>query len=134
MRTRRVIAIVLAFVALPLVLFGLIDPLEGGISLLVAILLGLVVWVLARVPIPKLLWISLIATVALGVLTLGMAVLTIEEATGTGTATNPVLPVVALVWLWRIGVLVVLSGAVVYIVRMFRSLHRPLSTTEAPAP
>ena len=133
MRTRRVIAIVLAFVALPLVLFGLIDPLEGGISLLVAILLGVAIWALARVPVPRLLWISLIATVALGVLTLGMAALSIEEATGTGTATNPILPVVALLWLWRIGVLVVLAGAVVYIVRIFRSLHRPVGTIEEAA-
>jgi hypothetical protein len=133
MRTRRVIAIVLAFVALPLVLFGLIDPLEGGISLLVAIVLGIVIWALARVPIPKLLWISLIATVALGALTLGLAILNLEEATGTGTATNPVLPVVAFVWLWRIGVLVVLAGAVLYIVRMFQSLRRPLSTAEEGA-
>lgn len=66
MRTRRILAIVLAFVTLPFLLFGLIDALEGGISLLVAIVLGVIIWAVARVPVPKLLWISLIATMALG--------------------------------------------------------------------
>lgn len=125
MRTRRIIAIVLAFITLPLLVFGLIDPLEGGIALLAAIALGVVVWALARVPLPRLLWISLIVTVALGALTLGLAMLNIEEATGDGTATNPVLPVIALLWAWRVGVLVVLAGAVLYIVRLFQSLRAP---------
>ncbi|WP_127476562.1 hypothetical protein [Microbacterium sulfonylureivorans] len=129
MRTRRVIAIVVAFLTLPFLLFGLIDPLEGGLSLLVAVGLGVAVWAVARVPVPRLLWISLIATVALGGLTLALAMITLEEATGTGTATNPILPVVGLVWLWRIGVLVVLAGALVYIVRLFRSLREPLSAS-----
>jgi hypothetical protein len=122
MRIRRIIAIVLAVLALPFVVFGLIDPLEGGIALLGAIVLGTIVWALSRVPLPRLLWISLIATVAIGAVTLGVAMLSLEEATGPGPATNPVLPVVALVWLWRVGVLVVLAGAVLYLVRLFRSL------------
>lgn len=122
MRTRRIVAIVVAFIALPFLVFGLIDPLEGGIALLGAIVLGFVVWALARVPLPKLLWIALIATVAIGALTLGIAMLSVEEATGTGTATNPILPVVVLVWVWRAGVLAVLAGAIVYLVRLFRSL------------
>ncbi|WP_448002187.1 hypothetical protein [Agromyces bauzanensis] len=123
MRTRRIIAIIVAIAALPLLVFGLIDPLEGGIALLAAIVLGVVVWALARVPLPKLLWISLIATVALGALTLGLAMLGVEEATGDGTATNPIFPLIWLLWLWRAGVLVVLAGAVLYIVRLFQSLR-----------
>jgi hypothetical protein len=125
MRTRRIIAIVLAVVTVPLLVFGLIDPLEGGIALLVAIALGAVVWALARVPLPKLLWISLIATVAIGALTLGLAIFNLEEPNGTGTAANPMLPLAALNWVWRAGVLVVLAGTVLYIVRLFRSLREP---------
>ena len=134
MRTRRILAILLAVITLPFLVFGLIDPLEGGISLLVAIVLGLVTWAVARVPVPKLLWISLIATVVVGALTLGMAMLTLEEAAGAGAATNPILPVVAFVWLWRVGVLVVLVGAVVYLVRLFRSLREPLSPADEVIP
>jgi len=133
-RTRRILAIVLAIITLPFLLLGLIDPLEGGISLLVAVVLGVVVWAVARVPMPKLLWISLIATVVVGAVTLGMAMLTLEEATGAATATNPILPVVGFVWLWRVGVLVVLVGAVVYVVRLFRSLREPLSPAEEVIP
>lgn len=125
MRTRRIVAIVLAFLALPLLVFGLIDPLEGGIALLIAIGVGVVVWALARVPLPKLLWIPLIATVALGAITLGIGILALPETAGPDTATNPALPVIVLVWLWRIGVLVVLAGAILYIVRLFRSLTEP---------
>ena len=134
MRTRRILAILLAVITLPFLVFGLIDPLEGGISLVVAIVLGLVTWAVARVPVPKLLWISLIATVVVGALTLGMAMLTLEEAAGAGAATNPILPVVAFVWLWRVGVLVVLVGAVVYLVRLFRSLREPLSPADEVIP
>lgn len=128
MRTRRIIAIVLAFIALPLLVFGLIDPLEGGIVLLAAIVLGVVVWALARVPLPKLLWISLIVTVALGALTLGLAIFSVGQPTGDDTAPNPIFSVVGLLWLWRAGVLVVLAGAIVYLVRLFRSLREPAVT------
>jgi hypothetical protein len=135
MRTRRIIAIVLAVLTIPLLVFGLIDPLEGGIALLIAIALGAVVWALARVPLPKLLWISLIATVAVGALTLGLAILNLEEPNGTGTAANPMLPLAALNWVWRAGVLVVLAGAVLYVVRLFRSLKEttPPASLRRPA-
>ena len=123
MRTRRIIAIVLAFIALPLLVFGLIDPLEGGIALLAAVALGVVVWALARVRLPELLWISLIVTVAIGALTLGLAMLGADEGAGDGTATNPIFPLIGLLWLWRVGVLVVLAGAVLYLVRLFQSLR-----------
>jgi hypothetical protein len=131
MRTRRIVAIVLAFVAVPVLVFGLIDPLEGGIALLIATAIGVVVWTLARVPLPMLLWMSLIATAAIGALALGIAILTLDEATGPGPATGPVVLVVALVWVWRVGMLLVLMGAVLYIVRLFRSLRQPEVTTPA---
>jgi hypothetical protein len=135
MRTRRIIAIVLAVLTIPLLVFGLIDPLEGGIALLIAVALGAVVWALSRVPLPKLLWISLIATVAVGALTLGLAILNLEEPNGTGTAANPMLPLAALNWVWRAGVLVVLAGAVLYVVQLFRSLKEttPPASLSRPA-
>lgn len=129
MRTRRIIAIVLAFLTLPFLVFGLLDPLEGGIALLAAVALGAVVWALARVPLPKLLWISLIVTVALGAITLGVAMLDLEQSVGPGSPGNPVLPLVALLWTWRLGVLVVLAGAILYLVRLFQSLRRPSAVT-----
>ncbi|MGN6273157.1 MAG: hypothetical protein ACTHMQ_08710 [Protaetiibacter sp.] len=125
MRTRRIIAVALAVLALPLLVLGLIDPLEGGVALLVAIAIGVVVWALSRVRLPALLWISLLATVAIGALTIGLAVVESPPGTMGGTARNPVFPLIALVWVWRAGVLVVAAGAVLYIVRLFRALQTP---------
>lgn len=133
MRARRIIAIVVAVAALPLVVLGLIDPLEGGIALLGAIVLGVVVWALARVPLPKLLWISLLVTVAIGALTLGLAIVGAGEGAGEGTAANPIFPLIGLLWLWRLGVLVVLAGAILYLVRLFQSLRAAEREPERPA-
>lgn len=129
MRTRRIVAIVLAFIALPLLVLGLIDPLEGGIALLAGITLGVAVWALSRVPLPKLLWISLIATVALGAITLGLAIVFAPQESGPGAAGNPIAGgVIGLLWLWRAGVVVILAGAIVYLVRLFTSLREPART------
>ncbi|MBU3994678.1 MAG: hypothetical protein KKF42_02705 [Actinobacteria bacterium] len=54
MVARRWIAVVLAILAVPLLVLGLIDPLEGGIALLAVVVLGIIVWLLSRVRPPKL--------------------------------------------------------------------------------
>jgi hypothetical protein len=130
MRTRRIIAIVLAIIALPVLVVGLIDPLEGGLALLAGIALGVAVWALSRVPLPKLLWISLIATVALGALTLGLALVLAPQESGPGAGGNPIAGgLIVLLWAWRAGVVVVLAGAILYVVRLFRSLREPATVT-----
>lgn len=135
MRTRRIVAIVLAFVALPILVFGLIDPLEGGLALLVGVALGVAVWALSRVALPRLLWISLIATVALGAITLGLALVLSPQESGPGAGGNPIAGgLIGLLWLWRAGVVVVLAGAIVYLVRLFKSLREPDRTPEGTAP
>lgn len=135
MRTRRIVAIVLAFVALPILVFGLIDPLEGGLALLAGVALGVAVWALSRVPLPRLLWISLIATVALGAITLGLALVLSPQESGPGAGGNPIAGgLIGLLWLWRAGVMVVLAGAIVYLVRLFKSLREPDRTPEGTAP
>lgn len=129
MRTRRIVAIVLAFIALPLLALGLIDPLEGGIALLAAIVIGVVIWAFARVRLPALLWVSLILTVAVGALTIGLAILENPPAGSEGgEAITPPIPLVSMLWVWRAGVLVVAAGAILYIVRLFQSLRN------SPAP
>lgn len=135
MRTRRIVAIVLAFVALPILVFGLIDPLEGGLALLAGVALAVAVWALSRVPLPRLLWISLIATVALGAITLGLALVLSPQESGPGAGGNPIAGgLIGLLWLWRAGVVVVLAGAIVYLVRLFKSLREPDRTPEGTAP
>ncbi len=133
MRARSIIAIVVAVAALPLVVLGLIDPLEGGIALLGAIALGLITLLLSRVPVPALAWIAAAATVAIGAITVAIAIAGMpnDPQPAADTMTSPLRGLLlALNWVWRVGVLVTLAGAVLYLVRLFQGL-RP---TAAAAP
>ncbi|NYE19625.1 hypothetical protein [Microbacterium immunditiarum] len=127
MRTRRIVAIVVVIAAVPLVILGLIDPLEGGLALLGAIVLVFVAWLLSRVPVPRLAWIAAAATVLVGAVTIAIAIAVFSPGspptTGTVAAPGGGL-LVPLNWVWRVGVLVTLAGAVLYIVRLFQSLRR----------
>ena len=130
MKARRVIGLVLAIFALPLIFLGLIDPLEGGIAFIVGALLGLGAWLVSRVTVPRFTWISLSVSVGLGALTLLAAVFlrdpaSVDSATGEATATNPFATVpiaVILLWVYRLSVLVTLAGGIYYVVRIARAI------------
>lgn len=128
MRARQVIGLALVIAALPLVFIGLIDPLEGGIALAAGLLLGLVAWLVSRVPVPRFTWISLAATLAFGALTLVLALTLPPVEMGPDTVGNPVVGrwyLAAMNWVWRIGVLVTFAGGIWYVVRIVQSLGRP---------
>jgi hypothetical protein len=55
-RSRLVVSLILGIIALPVIFVGLIDPLEGGLALLVAVGLGVAVRLLSGVPLPRLAW------------------------------------------------------------------------------
>ena len=120
---RHVIGLVLAVLTVPLVVIGLIDPLEGGVAMLVAGALVLVTWLVSRIPVPRLEWIAWTATTTLAVITVGIAsVLWNQGITQTqGLAW----------WMWgligvyTIGVLATLAGSIQYIVRHVRALRHP---------
>lgn len=130
MKGRRISGLVFAVVALPLLFVGLLDPLEGGIALIVGALLGCGAWFVSRVPVPKFTWISLAVSVSIGALTLLAAVflrdpVVIDSATGEATATNPFATVpiaIVLLWLYRLSVLVTLAGGILYVVRIARAI------------
>ena len=126
MGARRWIAVVLAILAVPLLVLGLIDPLEGGIALLAVVVLGIIVWLLSRVRPPKLAWIALLATVAIGAITLGIAIAMIPpggtpEGAAEVTVANPFRWLFALNWVYRLGVVVTAVGWVMWIVRLIRA-------------
>ena len=130
MKTRRIIGLVLGIIGLPLIFFGLIDPLEGGIALIAGALLGLGAWLVSRVPVPKFTWISLAVSLGLGVLTLLAAVLlrdpaSVDSATGDVTVSNPLATVplaIILLWTYRLSVLVTLAGGIYYLVKLARAV------------
>ena len=132
MKGRRITGLVLAVIAFPLLFLGLIDPLEGGIALVLGAVFGLGAWLVSRVPVPRFTWISLAVSVGIGVLTLLAALLLrdsvmIDSATGEATATNPLATVpiaTVLLWLYRLSVLVTLAGGIYYVVRLARAIAR----------
>ena len=129
MRPRLIASLILGIVTLPVLFVGLIDPLEGGIALLLALALGVGVRLLSAVPLPRLTWISMLATIGVGTLALVLALVqmpseAVQEVGPEATAPNPLSAGVRLlVWVYRLGVLVVLVGGVVYLVRIGRALR-----------
>lgn len=124
-RGRRIAGLVIALFSLPVIFVGLIDPLEGGLALLLGLALGAAAWLVCRVPVPPLAWIALAVTLAIGLLALVIAATTGPLPTDGG-ATNPVFGNVLvriLVWVYRLGVLVTLAGGITYVVLIARSLR-----------
>ena len=127
-RARLILSLILGIVTVPVLFFGLVDPLEGGIALLVGLGIGVGVRLTSAVPLPRLTWIAMLATIAVGVLALILAVAgmpspEVQEVGPDVTAPNPLnAGVRMLVWIYQIGVLVTLAGWIIYLVRMARAL------------
>lgn len=140
-RPRLIASLILGVIALPVIVIGLIDPLEGGLALLLALALGVVVRLMSAVPLPRLAWISMLVTVGVGILALVLAIAGMpteaeQEVGPDATAGNPLgggLRI--LVWIYRLGVIFVLAGGVVYLVRIGRALRGtfPGKGSEVPA-
>ena len=140
-RARLIVSLILGIVTVPVLFVGLIDPLEGGIALLVGLGIAVGVRLLSAVPLPRLMWIASLATIGVGILALVLAVVgmpspEVQEVGPDVTAPNPLKAGVRLlVWVYRIGVLVTLAGWIAYLVRVSRAfgeLSRP-ADRELPA-
>jgi len=127
--SRLVVSLILGIIALPVIFVGFIDPLEGGLALLVAVGLGVAVRLLSGVPLPRLAWISMLATVGVGILVLVLVIFavpseTVQEVGPEVTAPNPLnAGARILLWVYRLGVLLVLAGGVAYLVRIAQALR-----------
>jgi hypothetical protein len=120
---RHIIGLVLAVLTIPVVIIGLIDPLEGGVAMLVAGALVLVTWLVSRIPVPRLEWIAWTATTSLAVVTVAIA--SVLWSQGITQTEGLAWWMWGLIGVYRIGVLVTLAGGVQYIVRHVRALrHR----------
>lgn len=123
MHVRHVIGLVLALLTVPVLVLGILDPIEGGVAMLVAGILLLATWLVSRIPVPRLEWIAWTATMALAVITDVIAgVLWSQGITGPGGTGVPW-------WLWilvgayEIGVVITVTGGVWYLVRHARALR-----------
>ena len=75
MNGRLAAAALLSWLALPLTMFGLIDPLEGGVALLAAVVVyGVISWLTQSRP-PRLLWIPFASAIVIGIAAIVNAIL-----------------------------------------------------------
>lgn len=110
MELKNSAAKILLGLAVPFIFIGLIDPLEGGIALVFALVMYLVAFSIRKTRPRKLLWIPLLTALLIGVATLTLAILELEFATqATGM---PPLVIFGL-WAYRLAVLVTLAGAAI---------------------
>lgn len=110
MARSRLVSIILLGLNLPILFVGLIDPLEGGLALLLAgIVFGIALWVGKTKP-PIYLWASYAAALLIGVLTI-VAALTIGRQ-NPNEALNPT--VLIGLWVYRLAVAANLVAALVF--------------------
>lgn len=107
---------VLVFLALPFVFIGLVDPLEGGISLLIAGAIYLIAFLLLGKRPKRSLWVSYLTAIILGAIVLGFAMF-IYFTQGEQETLNRFT--VGGVWFYRVAVLATLAGAILAIPQAF---------------
>ncbi len=132
MHTRHVIGLVLAILTIPVLALGLFDPMEGGVAMLVAGLLILGTWLVSRVPVPRLEWMSWAATVGVAMVAIASAVVS-WTTEGTGPGRNVPWWLVTLIALYELGVVVTFVSGILYAVRLLHVVrdHR-VSVAGAP--
>ena len=116
-KTRQLASIGLFLLALPLVFLGVIDPLEGGLALIAALLVYMVAFLLAGHGPSKVLWIPFVCAVAIGVLVLVLAIFGPDRVGAQG----PFIPLLIGNWVYRAAVIATLVGAVIPAVNAIRS-------------
>jgi hypothetical protein len=122
---RLTLALCIAIIAVLASLTGWTDPLEGGAAVLFAGLATVIAWLVGRVTIPKLTWISMSATIALAVATIAM--IPIDGTDGVeGSVVAMVLPLPFWIGLWsyRVGSVAVIAGSVFYVVKIAQARRR----------
>ncbi len=125
MKIRLTLALCIAVIAVLVSLGGWTDPLEGGAAVLFAGLATVIAWLVGRVAIPKLTWISISATIALAVATIAM--IPIDGTDGVeGSTVAMALPLQFWIGLWsyRVGSVAVIAGAVFYVVKIVEAQRR----------
>jgi hypothetical protein len=121
MRTRQIVGLILGILTVPVLIVGLMDPIEGGVALLVGGALLVIVFLVSRVPVPRLLWIAWLSALAFGAASL------IAVAQYYPWRDYPW-------WIWALVVGyelaagVTAAGGVVYVVRMALRLRRDRPT------
>lgn len=114
---------VLAGIGAVLLIPAMIDPLEGGMILMVATAFLLIASIVARVSPLRSVWIPLLVAFAIGAAT-------IMASSSIATDTRPVIQ--AAVWAYRAGVLLALIGTVRYAMALGHAMPHEPTVPHAP--
>lgn len=114
MHARRIIGAAIACVMVLVLVPGLIDPLEGGVALLLGGILAALAWLLGRTPLPRLGWISWSVAVGVGILAVAIATLT-DPGTRAQEGLTGLPPILILLLAgYEAAVLLTIAGGVRY--------------------
>jgi hypothetical protein len=105
---------------MPLIFVGLVDPLEGGIALLLAGVVYFFAFQLAGYGPGRYLWVPYALSIAIGAITLVYAMASPSRVDGQELA----VPISVGVWVYRLAVLATLSGAITTAIFSFRNSKR----------
>lgn len=100
---------------LPILVVALIDPLEGGLALLLAAIIYTVAFGIRKEKPIKLLWIPVVIAFGVGIAVVTLAVLSPASSQGAPLHTELVVGV----WLYRLAVLVSLVGGILTAISAF---------------
>jgi hypothetical protein len=115
-----------AVLTIPLLILGLIDPLEGGVALLAAAILIAGTRLVSKVPIPRLEWISWVVAMLVGIAAIAWAMLErMAQNQAPGGIEGLPIGVIAMLVIYEIAVVVTVAGGVQYVVRLARSVRHP---------
>ena len=123
---RQAIGLVIAVITIPFLAIGLVDPLEGGVALIVAGALILVTRLVSRLPVPRVEWIAWTATVVVGMVTIAVAYVMWRDGT-TGPGRDMPWGLGLLLVLYEVGVAATIIGGVIYVVRHVKALREAAS-------
>lgn len=116
---RLVIHRVLLLLAVPIVFVGLIDPLEGGIALILAGFVYLVAFLVGGRKPTKFLWISYLSAVVIGAIVLVFAIFAIFGMDRVSDRPE-MIPLAIGNWIYRVAVLFTLAAALNTAILSFR--------------
>lgn len=120
MSNRLRVALVLQILASLFSLFAWIDPLEGGAAVLMVAIITGIVWLIGRVRIPRLTWISQVSSFAIAVALIVLATsrISINPETGEATYTSMSQDLVTYMIGYRVSAVAVIAGAVFYVIKI----------------
>jgi len=113
---RKIASRSLFIVAIPFLILGLIDPLEGGLALIGALIIYIAGFLLAnRLP-AKILWIPFVVAAVLGLVVLLFAIFGLDRVDGEGQMP----PLIIGLMIYRAAVLATVVGSVITAIRSFK--------------